>query len=111
MYVSALLLSFTFLSIILWCDHVTVTPDASRIIVFNSGMFRGSNGVTPFGGHICPISTEGEMLLWKNLQKKDEKNKISDAMNSTIPVFSPFVTSLKCSPCMSDSRVMSRHQQ
>lgn len=90
---------------------MTVTPDDSKMIVFSSGMFSGSKGVIPFGGHNCPISTEGEMLLWKNPQKNDEKNRTSEAMNRTIPVFRPFVTSLKCSPCINDSRVTSRHQQ
>jgi hypothetical protein len=28
----------------LWCAHVTVTPEASRIAVFSSGTCRGLNG-------------------------------------------------------------------
>jgi hypothetical protein len=60
--------------------------------VFNSGILMGLNGVIPAGGHICPNSTEGEILLWKKAQKKDTKKKTSEMMNRTIPVFSPFIT-------------------
>jgi hypothetical protein len=44
------------------------------------------------GGHIWPSSTFGEILLWKNAQKKDAKNSTSDEMNRIIPVFRPFIT-------------------
>lgn len=27
-----------------WCAHVTVTPEASKIAVFNSGICMGLNG-------------------------------------------------------------------
>jgi hypothetical protein len=102
-------LSFSMPLIILWCDQVTVTPDDRSRIVFRSGMFKGSKGVIPFGGHNIPTSALGEMLLWKKAQKKDKKNSTSEAINSNIPVFNPFITSLWCSPCFIDSRSTSRH--
>lgn len=38
-------------SIILWCAHVTVTPEAKRIEVFSRGICKGLNGEIPAGGH------------------------------------------------------------
>jgi hypothetical protein len=40
-----------------------VTPEDNRRIVFSNGMLRGSNGEIINGGHICPSSGVGEMLL------------------------------------------------
>jgi hypothetical protein len=45
-----------------------------------------------FGGHCAPISIVGDNLLWKNAQKKEEKNKISDKINNNIPHFIPIET-------------------
>lgn len=45
-----------------------------------------------FGGHILPISTLGDNLLWKKAQKKEIKKKISDKINKIIPNFKPFNT-------------------
>jgi hypothetical protein len=50
------------------------------------------------GGHDCPNSIVGEILLWKKAQKKDTKNSTSEAMNKIIPVFSPFITKFECVP-------------
>jgi len=58
-----------------WWDHVTVNPDDSKITVFNSGTLKGLIVLMPIGDHEQPISTEGESLLWKNAQKRREKNK------------------------------------
>lgn len=44
------------------------------------------------GGHSRPISGEGAKLLWKNVQKKDKKNRTSEVMNRTIPHRMPLVT-------------------
>jgi len=51
----------------------------------------------------------GEILLWKKAQKKDAKNRTSEAMNRIMPVFSPFMTELECNPWVELSRWMSRH--
>jgi hypothetical protein len=48
---------------IAWCAHVTVTPEDKSNRVFSSGMFIGSNGITPLGGQLCPSSMFGEILL------------------------------------------------
>jgi len=85
-------LSVMFFIRIEWWHHVTVTPDDRRMIVFRSGMFIGLNGVIPHGGHVAAISIAGEILLWKNAQKNEEKNRTSDAMNRIIPICSPFET-------------------
>jgi len=43
--------------------------------VFRSGTPIGLNGLINNGGQFCPISTVGEILLWKNAQKKEMKKK------------------------------------
>jgi hypothetical protein len=87
-----------------WCAHVTVTPEDRRRIVFSSGILIGLNDLIETGGHLCPNSIVGEILLWKKAQKKEAKNKTSDRMNSTIPVFRPFITTSEWFPCHVDSR-------
>lgn len=67
-------------------------PEESSKIVLSNGILIGLNEEIIFGGHLCPSSTEGEILLWKKAQKKETKNKISERMNRTMPVFSPFMT-------------------
>lgn len=81
-----------FLSIIAWWAHVTDTPEDRSRIVFRRGILMGLKGVIEAGGQAWPSSTVGEILLWKNAQKNDTKKNTSEAMNSTIPVFSPFMT-------------------
>jgi len=44
---------------------VIETPDDSKIIVFNKGIFIGSNELIIKGGQTCPISILGLTLLWK----------------------------------------------
>lgn len=46
----------------LWCDQVTVTPDANRTAVFSSGTSKGSKGVIPVGGQQPPSSGVGARL-------------------------------------------------
>lgn len=46
-----------------WCAHVIEIPDEMRIRVFKRGTFMGLNGTMDWGGHICPSSTVGEILL------------------------------------------------
>jgi mannose/fructose/N-acetylgalactosamine-specific phosphotransferase system component IID len=96
-------------SIILWWVHVTVTPEDKRIIVLSSGIWKGLNGDTPIGGQSIPISKVGERLLWKKLQKKDKKKKISDTINKIIPHFIPVITLKVWRPWNVLSREISRH--
>lgn len=49
--------------IISWCAHVTLTPEDRRRIVFRRGILIGLNDLIDEGGHLCPSSTEGEILL------------------------------------------------
>jgi hypothetical protein len=46
-----------------WCDHVMVTPEESNKIVFSNGILIGLNELILVGGHICPSSMFGEILL------------------------------------------------
>jgi hypothetical protein len=39
------------------------------------------------------------------------KKSTSEAMNKTIPIFSPFFVCWVCAPCVEVSRFTSRHQQ
>lgn len=59
--------------IILWFAHVTVAPELKRIAVFKRRTEGGLRSSIPKGGHITPIPTEGDKLLWKNAQKKKRK--------------------------------------
>lgn len=95
---------------ILWCAHVTVTPDDNRIIVFNNGISIGLNVLIDFGGQFIPISIDGESLEWKNPQKNEKKNITSDVINKIIPIFIPLVTKFVWFPWNVDSRITSRHQ-
>lgn len=92
-----------------WWAQVTDTPDDSRIAVFSRGTFIGLKDIMEFGGHICPTSMFGLILLWKNAQKNEKKNNTSDEMNRIIPIFRPFTTKMGCIPCEEASREMSRH--
>jgi hypothetical protein len=97
------------LFIIAWWAHVTETPDDRRRMVFRRGILIGLKELMDKGGHIWPSSTVGEILLWKNAQKKDTKKNTSEMMNSTMPVFRPFITISEWFPWEVDSRWMSRH--
>lgn len=94
-----------------WWDHVTVTPEDSKRIVFINGILIGLNELIEIGGQCWPSSILGEMLLWKNPQKKEIKKNTSDVINKNIPVFSPFITKYGCIPCMEASRWISRHHE
>ena len=99
-----------FFFIISWWDQVIVTPDERSKIVFNKGTLIGLKERIDIGGHVCPSSMVGEMLLWKNAQKKEIKKKISDVINKIIPVFRPFMTKVVWFPWEALSRWISRHQ-
>jgi len=74
------------------------TPEDSNRIVFRRGILIGLKEVIDRGGHICPISMVGEILLWKNAQKNEMKKNTSDEINKTIPVFRPFITMFEWFP-------------
>jgi len=52
-----------FFLIISWWDHVILTPEDNNKIVFSKGILIGLKELIDIGGHICPNSTVGEMLL------------------------------------------------
>ena len=83
---------------ILWWAQVTVAPELSKTAVFKRGTPNGFNAWTPLGGHITPISIEGDKLLWKKAQKKEKKNKISDTMKRINPIFKPFTVATVWKP-------------
>jgi len=39
---------------------VTVSPEETKMMVFNKGMSKGLKGMIPKGGHDCPISIAGD---------------------------------------------------
>jgi len=83
---------------ILWWAQVTVAPELNKTAVFNKGIPKGFKAWTPLGGHITPISTEGDKLLWKNAQKKEKKNKISETIKSINPIFNPLIVAIVWKP-------------
>jgi hypothetical protein len=89
---SALMVLSRFLSIRLWCAHVTVTPEANSTAVFRRGTLNGFRGLMPDGGQQHPSSGVGERLLWKKAQKKAKKNRTSEVINRIIPHRRPLVT-------------------
>jgi len=46
-----------------WWDHVTVTPEDKSRMVFNNGILIGLKELISIGGHCCPSSMFGEILL------------------------------------------------
>lgn len=92
-----------------WWAHVTLTPEDTKIIVFNSGTWKGLKDKIPEGGHTPPNSTAGDNLPWKKAQKNLRKKKTSETMNSNIPHRKPNSTIALWKPCEAPSRVMSRH--
>jgi hypothetical protein len=71
---------------------VIVTPEVSKTIVFNKGIPRGEKHSIPTGGHTPPIKGEGAKLEWKNAQKNETKNIISETINKIKPSRKPFWT-------------------
>ena len=63
----------------------------------------------PGGGHIPPISTVGDNLLWKKAQKKERKKKTSETINKIIPHRKPSSTTAEWSPWAAPSLATSRH--
>jgi len=50
------------------------------------------------GGRVDPNSIVGDSLVWKDAQKNDTKNTISERINRIIPHRNPFVTVFVCNP-------------
>ena len=75
-----------------WWAQVTVIPEESKITVLRRGIWKGFIAWIPRGGQMFPISIVGANLLWKNIQKKDTKNKISEIINNNIPARKPLIT-------------------
>ena len=94
-----------------WWHQVTVHPERSNINVFKRGICQGFKTFNPLGGHIEPISIEGDKLLWKKAQKKAKKNKISDTINKIVPKRRPIWTIPVWWPSYVASRTRSRHHK
>jgi hypothetical protein len=97
------------LLIILWCAHVTLTPEDSNTTVFSKGTPKGLKAKMPTGGHWLPSSTFTASLLWKKAQKKLKKKKISETINKIMPQRNPSSTMEVCCPIKLASRTTSRH--
>jgi len=59
---SAIIVSRRCPAIIERCAHVTLTPDDSKITVFNKGNPQGFSTFIPCGGQTHPIAIEGDKL-------------------------------------------------
>jgi len=94
-----------------WWAQVTLTPEDNKRTVFSNGILIGLKEITIKGGQSWPNSIVGEILLWKNAQKKDIKNRTSETIKRTIPIFNPFITASGCIPCQDLSRCTSRHHE
>lgn len=92
-----------------WWHQVIDTPDDKSNSVLSNGIFTGLNGVIGWGGQNWPNSTAGDILLWKNAQKKEVKNKISDRINISIPICNPTVTCFECAPWVPVSKKIFFH--
>jgi hypothetical protein len=90
----------------LWA-YVIVTPEDNKRTVFNNGKLHGSISCKPLGGHTEPISIDIDNVQWKNAQKKEKKNIISDKMNKTIPNEIPKRTLKVWCPWYVDSTITS----
>ena len=77
--------------------------------VFSNGTWKGLKTLIPNGGHIAPISTFGDNLLWKNAQKNLKKKKTSEIINKAIPHRKPSSTIEVWRPWILPSRLISRH--
>lgn len=96
--------------IMLWWAHVTVTPDDRRMMVFRSGILMGLKGLIERGGQFWPSSMVGEILVWRNAQKKATKNSTSEVIKRIIPVFMMLITCWAWFPWWEASRWTLFHQ-
>jgi hypothetical protein len=55
--------------------------------VLRRGTERGLHAIMDLGGQSDPISMVGARDEWKKAQKNETKNRISDVINSSIPIF------------------------
>jgi len=79
-------------SIRAWWAQVTLIPEESKIKVLRSGTCVALKGRIPDGGQNIPISKVGAKLLWKNAQKNEKKNKISETIKRIMPHRNPLIT-------------------
>jgi len=94
-----------------WWHQVTDTPEEIRSKVLSKGILIGLKGTILSGGQDCPNSSEGEILLWKKAQKKEKKNKTSDKIKRSIPIWRPTVTCKLWLPWLEVSEKTSRHHR
>ena len=97
------------LAVIIFINGIDQPPKNNKINVFKKGTPHGSKTFKPFGGHIQPISILGDKLAWKNAQKKETNNIISETTNNIKPNFKPCCTFKVCEPSNKPSLIISRH--
>ena len=96
--------------IIAWWAQVTVAPELNNIAVLSKGTENGLSIWIPMGGQRAPNSIAGARLLWKKAQKNDTKKHTSETINSSIPIFKPFLTISVWWPWNVASLIISLHQ-
>ena len=93
------------------CAQVTLTPEDTKTILLNKGNNHGFKTGKSLGGQTPPIQILGDKLKWKNAQKKEKKNIISEIINKTIPKRKPLVTFIVWCPSKVDSVIISKNQR
>lgn len=71
----------------------------------------GLKNLIILGGQIESISIEGEIELWKNVQKKEMKKNNSEIINIIILNFNILIMNKECIPWKVLSRTISRNQK
>lgn len=84
-------------------------PDVIKIIEFNKGISNGLKNLIIEGGQEKLISIEGEIELWKKVQKNEIKKNNSEIMNIIILNFIIEITDNECIPWNVLSRIISRN--
>lgn len=90
-------------------QRVIVTPEVSKIKVFNKGIPNGEKHLIPTGGQTPPIKGDGARLEWKKAQKNETKNITSEAMNSMKPNFKPRCTAKVWYPESASLKILKAH--
>lgn len=76
---------------------------------FNNGISNGLKNLIIFGGQIKLISIDGEIELWKNVQKNEIKKNNSEIINIIILNFIIEIIYKECIPWNVLSRIISRN--
>ena len=93
-----------------WWPQVNLTPELSKIRVFNRGIAKGFIGSIIRGGHLSPNSIVELNLKEKKAQKKDTKKNTSLMINQPIDHFKEYSISWVWNPIRVPSLVTSPPQ-